>query len=268
MLRVSLGLLFLFISLQINAQSTIVLDSLRLDTLNTTEDNYFFTLPYDIADANSANRYYSDANYHYQKGNLVYASTLMKSAIKKQPNRYNYHHLQAYILMELGDHKNAVRHAERAVALHPDDWKMLYCLALTKYAAKDFLGATIEYSRGIEIDPSAFLLYEGRAHAKAQMNDQLGALNDFNLTIMLKPTYVKAYYGRGMTNFKLNKYQEALTDFNSVLLREPENASALYYRGASRKMLGDVINACADFEKAARLGMSVAASELKSNCSR
>lgn len=253
--------------LPLSAQ-TIQLDQLKSDTIRVEDFRTVFALPYDIADVNSANRFFSDANFHYQKGNLLHASALMKTAIKKQPNRYEYHHLQAYILMELGDNKGAIKHAEKAVELHANDWKLLYCLALTKYAAKDYLGASIEYSRAIELDPAQFLLYEGRAYAKSQLNDPLGAFNDFNLAVMIKPAYIKAYQGRGMMNYKLGKYQEALADFTSVLLREPENANALYYRGISRKMLGDMINACQDFEKSSRLGMPEAYKELKSNCSR
>lgn len=259
--------LLLLMSYSLHAQS-LRLHDLKFDTIQVEDENFIFSLPYDLADINSANRFFSNANYQYQKGNLVQAASLMKTAIKKQPNRYEYHQLQAYILMDLGDHKNSVKHAEKAVALKKDDWKLLYCLALTKYAAKDFLGANIEYSRAIEIDPSQFLLFEGRAHVKSQLNDPLGALNDFNLAIMIKPTYIKAYFGRGQMLYKMNKYAEAIADFTSVLLREPENVQALYYRGVSRKMLGDISNACADFEKSSRLGMPDAYKELKNTCNR
>ena len=129
--------------LSLNAQ-TQYLNDIHSDTVLANDQEIFFSLPYDIADENSANRYFTDANYQYQKGNLDYASSLMKKAIKKQPNRYEYHQLQAFILMDLGDHKASVKHAERAVLLNSDDWKLLYCLGLTKYAAKDFLGANIE----------------------------------------------------------------------------------------------------------------------------
>jgi tetratricopeptide (TPR) repeat protein len=244
------------------------LKDIKTDTILANDKDIFFTLPYDIADENSANRYFSDANYQYKSGNLIYAANLMKKAIKKQPNRYEYYQLQAYILMDLGDNKNSVKHAQRAVLLHPDDWKLLYCLGLTKYAAKDFLGANIEYSRALEIDPAQYLLYEGRAYTKFELNDPLGALNDFDLAIMIKPTYIKAYLGRGKVNYKLGKYREAIADYTSVLLREPENANALYFRGISRKMTGDVINACQDFEKSSKLGRAEAFKELKNTCSK
>ncbi len=244
------------------------LNELQTDTILANDNDIFFTLPYDIADENSANRYFTDANYQYQSGNLVYAANLMKKAIRKQPNRYEYYQLQAFILMDLGDHKNSVKHAERAVQLHEDDWKLLYCLGLTKYAAKDFLGANIEYSRALELAPGQYLLYEGRAHTKSELDDPLGALNDFDLAIMIKPTYIKAYIGRGQVNYKIGKYKEAVSDFTSVLLREPSNANALYYRGISRKMLGDVVNACSDFEKSSKLGKTEAYKELKNTCSK
>jgi len=244
------------------------LNEIKSDTVFANNRDIFFSLPYDIADENSANRYFTDANYQYQKGNLIYAASLMKKAIKKQPNRYEYYQLQAFILMDLEDHKGSIKHAERAVLLNSGDWKLLYCLGLTKYAAKDYLGANIEYSRAMEIDPGQYLLYEGRAYTKSELNDPLGALSDFDLAIMIKPTYIKAYQGRGMVNFKLGKYREAVADFTSVLLREPENATSLYYRGISRKLLGDVVNACLDFEKSSRLGKLEALKELKTTCSR
>jgi tetratricopeptide (TPR) repeat protein len=242
------------------------LDSLKMDTIQAGDD-YFFVLPFDIVDRNSANRFYTEASYHFQKGNLVLASTYMKKAIKKQPNRPEYHILQSYILTELGD-KQAIKHAEKAVELRPQDWKAYYCLALSRFTFGDFLGASIEYSKALEIDASVYQLYEGRGHAKARMNDQLGALQDFNLAIMLKPAYIKAYYGRGMAYYKLGKYTEAVADFTSILLREADNANAYYYRGMSRKMLGDVQNSCRDFDKAAKLGNPLAKEEMEKNCYR
>lgn len=250
-----------------HAQS-LKLSELSMDTVHVEDVNFIYSLPYDLADINSANRFFSNANYQYQKGNLANAASLMKTAIKKQPNRYEYHQLQAYILMDMGDHKNSVKHAERAVELKKDDWKLLYCLALTKYGAKDFLGANIEYSRAIELDPSQYLLYEGRAYVKSQLNDPLGAMKDFSLAIMIKPTYYKAYFGRGQMLYKLNRYAEAISDFTSVLLREPENTQALYFRGVSRKMLGDISNACSDFEKSSKLGWTASYKELKNTCNR
>lgn len=265
--KLSVFILWYLSVVSVQGQS-LKLSDLSMDTIEVADFHTVYSLPYDLADINSANRFFSNANYQYQKGHLLEASNLMKTAIKKQPNRYEYHQLQAYILMDLGDHKSSIRHAEKAVELKKDDWKLLYCLALTKYAAKDYLGANIEYSRAIELDPSQFLLYEGRAYVKSQLNDPLGAMNDFSLAIMIKPTYIKAYFGRGQMLYKLKKYPEAIADFTSVLLREPENVQALYYRGVSRKMLGDISNACADFEKSSKLGMPDAYKELKNTCNR
>jgi tetratricopeptide (TPR) repeat protein len=249
------------------AQSPIQLESLRMDTI-VAEGDYFFTLPFDIADRNSANRFFSEATFQFQKGDLMAASSLMRRALQKKPNRAEYHILQAYIMTEMGESRQAVKHAETAVDLLPDNWKALYCLALARFSGGDFLGASIEYSKAIEIDPSQFQLYEGRGHAKSKMNDQLGALEDFNLAIMLKPAYIKAYYGRGMANFKLGKYQAAIVDFTSVLMRELDHAQAYYYRGVSRRMMGDMSNSCSDFDKAAKLGMLEASEELRKNCFR
>lgn len=268
-MRLLIVLVCLFYSMfsSLSAQTQPVkLDSLKLDTIQSGDD-YFFVLPFDIVDRNSANRYYTEASYQFQKGNLVMSSTLMKKAIKKQPNRAEYHILQAYVMTEIGD-KQAIKHAEKAVELRPNDWKAYYCLALARFTFGDFLGASIEYSKALEIDASVYQLYEGRGHAKARMNDQLGALQDFNLAIMLKPAYVKAYYGRGMSYYKLGKYVEAVADFTSIILREPDNANAYFYRGMSRKMLGDVQNSCIDFDKAAKLGNPLASEEMKKNCYR
>lgn len=266
-LRTILLLLTLTSAQVLSAQQTLVLSTLPLDTLKTSPD-YFFSLPFDIADRNSANRYFTEATQQFQKGNLLMASSLMRKALKKNENNPDYHILQSYILTELGDAKQAVKHGERAVSLLPNDWKALYCLALARFGSGDYLGASIEYSKAIEIDATIFQLYEGRGHARSKMNDQLGALDDFNLAIMLKPAYIKAYLGRGMASYKLGKYQNAIVDFTSVLLREADNAQAYFYRGASRKMMGDVSSSCSDFDKAAKLGMKEAISEMNKNCLR
>jgi tetratricopeptide (TPR) repeat protein len=266
----SMRLLFviaLLLGAEVQAQSNIKLEALRMDTV-ATEADFFFTFPFDLADRNSANRFFSEATYQFQKGDLMAASSLMRRAIQKKPNRPEYHILQSYILTEMGESRQAIKHAETAVEMLPDDWKALYCLALARFGGGDFLGASIEYSKALEIDPSQFQLFEGRGHAKSKMNDQLGALEDFNLAIMLKPAYIKAYYGRAMANYKLGKYQAAVVDFTSVLMREPDNAQAYYYRGVSRRMMGDMSTSCSDFDKAAKLGMPEAAEELRKNCFR
>lgn len=256
------------LSYNLNAQEVITLDLLTLDTLQVSDVREMFEYPYEIADVHSGSRYFMEANQQYQKGQLNQAYNYMKAAIKKNPNKYEYHHLMAYILMDLDENKAAVSHAQKAVRLKPNDWKMLYVLAMTKYAARDFLGANMEYSKAIEIEPTEFLLYEGRAYAKAELGDALEAFKDFDLTIMLKPTYIKAYYGRGLMNHKLGNYQAAIVDFTSVLMREPDNGRVYYQRGLSRKQLGDVIYSCQDFEKAVQLGVTEASVEIKNNCNR
>jgi tetratricopeptide (TPR) repeat protein len=240
----------------------------KLDTIKNGDPYQVFIAPYNVLDINSAYRYYTEAGFHYQKGNLTNASVLMDKAIKKQPENADYRVLQSYILTEYGDYKRAINHAEKAVSLQPENWKVLYCLALARYASGDYLGANIEYSKAINLDASAFQLYEGRAHARSELKDHNGAFEDYSTTIMLKPAYLKAYYFRAVEAYKLGKYNEAIVDLSSVLVREQENGQAYYYRGLCRRMLGDFIQSCSDFEKASKYGVQEATDEVKKNCTR
>ncbi|MCO5248081.1 MAG: tetratricopeptide repeat protein [Chitinophagales bacterium] len=258
----------LILCFQYTFAQTISLDKVKFDTIQSSNQYKVFDLPYEIADINSAGRLFSDANLFYKRGQTDLASKLLKKAIKKQPNEYEYHYLQAYVMMDLGKYKESVKHAEAAVKLKPNDWKMLYVLAIAKYASKDYLSANVEFSRAIELDPSQVKLYEGRAYVKDALNDPLAAYDDFNLAVYVKPTYINAYIGRAKMLYKLEKYKEALDDFSSVLVRKPNQADALYYRGICWKMLGNIQNACSDMVLAAQNGNEAAIKELKVTCNR
>jgi tetratricopeptide (TPR) repeat protein len=66
----------------------------------------------------------------------------------------------------------------------------------------------------------------------------------------------------------LEKYDEAVQDCDAAISKDPEYAYAYYNRGIAKEMLRDLDAACADWQKAASMGVDIAAEYKRVTCSK
>lgn len=115
----------------------------------------------------------------------------------------------------------------------------------------DLAGAIAAYTRALKIDPNAQDAYNNRGVAYFALKDYAPALADFSRSIELGPT-ADAYNNRGNIYFSQKQFKEAISDFGeSIKLKE--SAEAYTNRGTAYEESGEDTLGLADLEQAIRL---------------
>lgn len=104
-----------------------------------------------------------------------------------------------------------------------------------------------------ELNPKDALAFAERGNKKLAYKDYKGATSDFTKAIEIDPTFAKAYYCRAYTLTNWGAPNRALADFTKAIELEPDT---LYYLGRAlvKSNLKDRAGAQQDLEKASKLG--------------
>lgn len=131
----------------------------------------------------------------------------------------------------------------------------------------NLIGAIINWSASIAINPADPDYHYSIAIAKEDLNFSQKALADYNTAIELAPDFVSARINRGALLDKLGRYENALNDYNAAITIDPNNSMAYLNRGNTKFNLQDNRGACKDWKMAKELGEDVAGKRFAKNCS-
>lgn len=84
----------------------------------------------------------------------------------------------------------------------------------TKFKAKKYKEAILDYNQAIKLNPNDANIYYHRSGAEGFSRNYKDALRDLNKAIELNPTDAEYYFDRGYINRFLGKYDDAIVDFN------------------------------------------------------
>jgi tetratricopeptide (TPR) repeat protein len=121
---------------------------------------------------------------------------------------------------------------------------------VAKYNLDDLVGAEMDYTRAIKLNPVFTLAYEYRAIAYARLGNYDQALRDFREAINLRPDQPSPYYSRGVTYLLTNQLDEAIQDFNQFIRMNDRVAEAFINRGTCYLLKKDTVAAMSDFNRA------------------
>jgi tetratricopeptide (TPR) repeat protein len=129
-----------------------------------------------------------------------------------------------------------------------------------KYAAKDYSGSAVEFTKAIGIDPEGAEYYFGRGRAYMQLSKNNEAIADYTKMIQLEgstrdaPKNLSvAYHNRGLLYGMTGKNALAITDLTKAINLRPDYASAYKVRGLVYKQMGNAKLSAADLQKAEQL---------------
>lgn len=118
-------------------------------------------LPFELADDEAVSLYLA-AEKSLKENDLFTAIRLINGAIKLNDQVPEYFLLKSRIEQAGNKHKKALKTVNRAVKLVPNSPDVYYARAVCKFTAKDFIGATQDFSRVIAMDPGHYLSFYGR----------------------------------------------------------------------------------------------------------
>lgn len=77
------------------------------------------------------------------------------------------------------------------------------------FLAKDLIGALEAYSKGIDLDPSNYILFSNRSKCNAALADFDAALSDATRCVELESGFVKGYFRKASAELQLGKLDAA-----------------------------------------------------------
>ncbi|WP_027137135.1 tetratricopeptide repeat protein [Gaetbulibacter saemankumensis] len=132
------------------------------------------------------------------------------------------------------------------ITLEPKNLDAYFYRGLAKNNSGDYLGAIVDYSKIILIDPDADTYYN-RANSRYSIKDFEGALEDYKKAYETDPNFVAALYSLGCVKYDLGQYEEAIKDFTKVIKATPYNPKTYFIRAASYEALEYYNEAAKDY---------------------
>lgn len=170
-------------------------------------------------------------------------------AVAEAPGDARGHAGRALALQALGRRDEAIAAITRAIDIKPGgayfQQRGLLCLA-----GGDEVAALADFTKGIEIDPAAGILYRRRGDVLFVQHDYAGALKDYSKAYELDPHDVTALERRGQTKEALRDFNGAVDDYALLVDAAPNHPRPFSMRGNAKFRLGDLKGAIGDFDAA------------------
>ncbi len=151
------------------------------------------------------------------------------------------------------DYKNAIVEFDKAIELNPEHIRAFYKRGNSKFKLENYTGAIDNYTHAIKINPQHARAYYNRGHAKFKLENYISAIDDYTHAIKINPENARAYIYRGSTKFRLENYVGAIDDYTHAIKINPENAVTYSNRGGVKIRLGESKSEDGDAEKARQL---------------
>ncbi len=125
-----------------------------------------------------------------------------------------------------GDSDSALRHLERALALHPNYPDALNNLGVHYYRARNY-GKSIEYLRkATELSPNSYVAWANLASSVLASGNFKEALSINKRALDLRPADARANMQLGLNFYYIHEYPQAKTYFEKAIKLDPMSASA------------------------------------------
>lgn len=149
-------------------------------------------------------------------------------------------------------YREAIRSLNVLLNVDREAYEGFLLRGIAKYNLEDLLGADIDFTRAIDINPVYTLAYQYRAITRARLGNYEDALRDFEEAVSLRPEQSGIYYSRGVTLLLSGQFEKAAADFDTFIHYDPRVADAYINRGLCYLSMKDTLRAEADFDKAIR----------------
>lgn len=105
------------------------------------------------------------------------------------------------------------------------------------------------FTKGIEVDPDVYGLYDARGYSYYILEDYSKAVSDFTHSIELEP-HDWNYRLRGKSYSKSGEYSKGLSDYGKAIEHDSDKSINYWARGETYLYLGEYSRAISDFSKA------------------
>ena len=165
----------------------------------------------------STNRYYTQAQQAFAKGDLSSAEDQLVQALATDANDADAQNLLGYILGQRGDTSSALPHLERAAALRPESAEVHFNYGAALWYSGEKKKAISELKTSVRLDPSAASSYALLGMAQREEGDWDEARVNLQRALALAPTTAATFVDLGIVFFRQNQTQRGLAQFEAGL---------------------------------------------------
>lgn len=200
---------------------------------------------------------YQLAQTRLETGEFLLAQRDIERAIDSSPRNVRSYGLYADILQKLGQQEGVIEALNRATLLDSTDPLIYQKRAKVHFQQKNYLNATSDFTRSLELSPNEpdVLLSRGQAYLKSEQPEQ--AIADFENVIKLTTRLSKAFSGRAAALAMQGHHVTAaiwLTKaFHRYQDRPRDLCELLFARGKMFVLMGRLAPAVDDFSTVAKL---------------
>lgn len=200
------------------------------------------------------------------KGKPTEALPFLNKAIDKDPTNPKAFNMRGAAYFELKDYVNASLDYEKVMQLDPKDYRPYFNRASIKMEKSNWEGALTDCSKAIEIQPDTADTYTKRGMVYAALKQPEKAIKDFDKALKLNPSETNALYNRGNIYFQLDDFERAGKDFATAIEIDPVFAKAFFGLGIVQQKMGKKDAACLSLKRANKLGYPDAKEALETYC--
>ena len=196
---------------------------------------------------------------------------LERYEFKLDPNNSDYSASTFLQISEIynrkGDYNERIKYLDKAEALEPSSFGVLFQKGNLYLDKKDYKKAILYYEKSNKIKPNAKSYNNIGLIKKHYMNDLKGAFNAFNEAIKFNPTLAISYSNRAAVKEDLGDIDGAIADHNKAIELDGSNYN-LYFNRAQFffHKKNNIDKYCSDLDKASRLVDKEAKVLINENC--
>ena len=204
-------------------------------------------------------------------GNRDYNQALQQydAAIRANTQMAEAYSGKARALIGQQKQKDALKVAEDALKLFPNDLELYYVRGLLNFQSGKYKPAVDDYDKVLSLNAewNIYQVYLNRGFANDALQRPDMAMQDFTKAITADPNNAGGYVARGNLQYNNAKYMDAAEDYKKAEILNPDNSVIVYNIGMSYYKIEDKATACRYFQKACSMKNDNACKMVVLNCS-
>ncbi len=201
-------------------------------------------------DPNNADALYYVAVVACQEEQFEQGMALARRALKNGPPQARVHNLLGKALERKGEHLEAVKSFDEAIALDANFAEAHGNRASILAAAGLVDEALAGFERALALDPKAAADWINRGALLQELGRHAEALASYDKALALAPGDITTLMNRANALALLGRYDEAHATYDDVIKRQPRLAAAQVYKGLALKQQERLEEALACFDQA------------------
>jgi tetratricopeptide (TPR) repeat protein len=242
----------------------------------------------------------AEIEYEVSTGNINEAKAILSDLLGNYPGNNNISYAGALISFAETKYGESIKSLTSLLAEEPENEKALRLLAKTEEASGNYAGASVTYTKLLDLsipDPELLILraecyrktgvmikakedigkyldlYPGNKKAlgfagkiESASGDNIKALTYFSENLKLHPNDPECYLDRANAYFVSKSWDLAIKDYSMSLDLQPGNSDVWLNKGISLVNAGKKDDACIDFRKSFNLGNRKATEYISRYC--